>query len=517
MIVQEKTIGDRLEDIALRLDRHPVWMAAILAGVFIALIAPSVGRHLDYDELHTFYIAQAPTWSKLAEEIRTIDLQPPLTFVLVRGSIAVLGPNEIGARLPIIIGSFLGSLGVLAYAARRVGPLWGAAAVGLFWISDVFYINSTARPYGILLGFFGLLLVSWDSARTHGRWRRWAITGVSVGVAGMLASHVFAVLWIAPFWAAELVRSWRERRIDKPLWCALLLPLAVCITYLPLVRNVGHTVFPPALKGSAGLAASFYVLIFLKSWPALLFASLAALAVSAWRGSSKSGRGDQPRAFAFPVHESVLLVALLLPPVILNVLSALRNISFFARYGFPTILITNLLVVLLLAYKARGSRLAGFAAALVILAFAVFLPVFSARTARASQVRLPEPLDRIHPELPLVANSAFTFLEMDHYEKPPLVARLHYLVDEASAMKYSGSNLTEGIGALKAYFPIRSNIESYSDFAAAHHHFLVWGEPGEQQGWLLTKLKAEAAQVDEIGFFDSPYPDSRLYEVRLDP
>ena len=68
---------------------------------------------------------------------------------------------------------------------------------------------------------------------------------------------------------------------------------------------------------------------------------------------------------------------------------------------------------------------------------------------------------------------------------------------------------------MKQHFPIRSNVSAYSDFAVAHRHFLVWGEKGEQQGWLLTKLEAEGANIAEIGVFDSPYPDSRLYEVTL--
>ena len=68
---------------------------------------------------------------------------------------------------------------------------------------------------------------------------------------------------------------------------------------------------------------------------------------------------------------------------------------------------------------------------------------------------------------------------------------------------------------MKQYFPLRANVSPYADFAATHRHFLVWGEPEQQQGWLLTKLKAEGAQVTELGHFDSPYPDSRLYDVVL--
>jgi hypothetical protein len=69
---------------------------------------------------------------------------------------------------------------------------------------------------------------------------------------------------------------------------------------------------------------------------------------------------------------------------------------------------------------------------------------------------------------------------------------------------------------LKKYFPIRGTVSHYSDFAATHRRFLVWGVL-DQSGWLLRKLKTEGAQVTEIGKFDSVYADPQLFEVNLDP
>ena len=66
----------------------------------------------------------------------------------------------------------------------------------------------------------------------------------------MLLSWAFgAPLWVMSFWAAELVRDWKQRRVDWPLWAALVLPMAVCLTYIPLVGNVGQGVFPPGASG----------------------------------------------------------------------------------------------------------------------------------------------------------------------------------------------------------------------------------------------------------------------------
>jgi hypothetical protein len=69
--------------------------------------------------------------------------------------------------------------------------------------------------------------------------------------------------------------------------------------------------------------------------------------------------------------------------------------------------------------------------------------------------------EHVRPDLPFVTNSALTFLEMDRYEDPALVARLYYLVGRESALRYDQSNLTEGLPTLKKYFPIRATVSQY--------------------------------------------------------
>ena len=517
------TSGDRLEKWAWQLDRRSGLIVMLLAVIYVVLIAPSVHRHLWYDELHTFYIAQATSVRQFVDEIRFLDLNPPLSYLLVRASMKVFGATELAARLPSLVGYFVGSMGLFVFVARRVGPLWGAAGVGLFWCNQFFYYAAEARPYGILLGFLGLTLVSWDSVTKAGPARRWALAGVAVGALGMLLSHVYAPLWIMPFWIAELVRSWRQRRIDWPLWDALVLPLAACLTYIPLFQSVAKAVVPWWFQGSPVRAVWFYVEMFLSDWAVLIAASLAAFAIAIWRRQAVAEvSGLQAvKAIGFEAHELTFLVASLLPPLLLNYVSAHRHMAYYDRHAFLTVLTANLLILLIIAYRSRANRLSGLVAAFMILGFTLFfsdqgLGRYSA-SAAAKQTAARKDYDQIQPELPFVANSALTYLQMDHYENPALVARLYYLVDPESSVKYMQSNLTEGVLVMKQYFPLRSNVSSYADFAATHRHFLVWGEIDREQGWLLTKLKAEGAQVTEIGHFDSPYPDSQLYEVRLDP
>jgi len=289
------------------------------------------------------------------------------------------------------------------------------------------------------------------------------------------------------------------------------------MTYFPLIRSLDQGVFPPLAQGSVKRAGWLYLEILFQAAPALAAGSAAAFAVVIWRRASVPA----DKVFGLKAHELAFLLASLLPPAILNAMAILKHMVFYDRHAILTVMTGNLLVLLFIAFEARTNRLAGMAAALVIVGFALFLPGWRlarlATPAEASETATRKDYDRIHPELPIVANSALTYLEMDHYENPALLARLYYLVDSESAIKYMQSNATEGVLVMKQHFPIRANVSRYADFAATHRHFLVWGAIEKQQGWLLTKLKAEGAQVTEIGLFESPYEDSRLYEVTLRP
>ena len=524
MIATESTVGDRLEKWAWKLDRRPGLFVALLAVIYVVLISPSVNRHLWFDELHTFYIAQAPSVREFVDEIRLLDLNPPLSFVIVRGSMDILGRTEFGARFPSIVSYFLGSMALFVFVKRRVGTWWAATGVGLFWCNPYFYMATEARPYGILLGFFGLVLVSWDHVANYeavGPMRRRALAGLGIGVTGMLLTHVYAPLWVMPFWAAELLRSWRKRRIDWPLWALLTIPLVTCLTYLPLIRNVGQAVVPIGGQGSPSKPFWYYVAIFLGVCPALVVAFFTAFGIVVWREPGVRKPGSKPLpSLGFQPAELTFLLAALMPPLMLNALSMYTHGPFYGRHAFLTVLTVNLLVVLFMAHESRANRLSGMVAAVIILGFSMYFLWGLDMNAVAIDPKLPKlgkDFNRIHPELPLVANSILTYLEMDRYENPAVLARLYYLVDSESAVKYAHNNLTEGLPVMKQHFPIRANSSSYGEFVAKHRHFMVLGDIGPQRGWLLVKLKAEGAQVTELGRIETPYPDPKLYEVRLDP
>jgi Dolichyl-phosphate-mannose-protein mannosyltransferase len=509
------TVGDRLEKWAWWVDRRPALMILVLTAVYVVLIHHFAYRHLWFDELHTFYIAQAPSLSRFFEEIRLLDLNPPLQYALVRGSFELFGRSELTTRLPVILIFFIGSMCTFVFMRRRVGALWAAAGVQLSWYTLFFYLATEARPYGILIGCLGITLMSWDFAISGIR-RGWALAGISIGALGMILSHVYAPLWIMPFWASEIVRDWRQRRIDWPVWATLVLPLVACVTYLPLVRSVGSGVFPPQFLGSVEAAAFLYLRILLPDFLPVLIAAAAAFAIAAWRGTKPIADLGAPQLTFF--------TASLLPPALLNALSIYKHIPFYDRYASPAALTISIAILLFVAHESKANRLSGLVTALVFFGFSVLFPVELLHSPFADASQVPQisvsrtPFGRIHPELPMVINNALVFLEIDHYEDDPnVLERLYYLADPEFALEYTKTNVTEGLPVLKRYFPIRANILPYSVFILSHRHFLVWGRIDDELGWLLRKLRADQVAVRELGDFESADYSGKLYEVNLDP
>src|SRR6202171_6516911 len=153
-------------------------------------------RHLDHDELYTFYIAQAPTLRQLLTLTRTVDLHPPLSYLLIRISFAIFGVSSWSCRLPSVLAFFFTVALVFWLVKRVVSPLYGIISILFFWSVPFTYQADEARPYSLLLCFTTLMLLSWYGAieasgsNSTSRDRRFALLTLTVGGFGLLLSHV---------------------------------------------------------------------------------------------------------------------------------------------------------------------------------------------------------------------------------------------------------------------------------------------------------------------------------------
>jgi hypothetical protein len=204
-------------------------------------------------------------------------------------------------------------------------------------------------------------------------------------------------------------------------------------------------------------------------------------------------------------------IVVLLTPAILNLLLMRTGGAFWDRYCITSAFSFYILVAIALGWSTGFRRSSAIAAALVLAAVALFLPY-----EPDSQTPLPKAIGSIRQDLPLVAASGLTFLEMDHYQDSGFQSRLYYLVDRSAAIRYAHSTIFENMPLLTHYFPIRAHVSAYNAFVSEHPHFMVLSRANFLETWILQKLCSDGAQIRLISSLPGPgKEDYQLYEVQL--
>src|SRR5258708_10561729 len=184
--------------------RSWLFFAAICLGCGWGRMHSLITRHLDHDEIFTFYIAQAPTIRQLFKLTHTVDLHPPLSYLLVRVSFAVFGVSSWSCRLPFLL-CYLVAAALLFYLlSRLLSPLYGLIATLFLCSTPYAYLAGEARPYAMLLCFTSLMLVSCRPAvEGEGLRRRWALAGLAAGGFRLVLSHILGAVALSAFLTSE--------------------------------------------------------------------------------------------------------------------------------------------------------------------------------------------------------------------------------------------------------------------------------------------------------------------------
>ncbi len=384
----------------------------------------------------------------------------------------------------------------------------------VFWANPFFYYATEARPYALVIGFLGLTLLCWQRAVRAERSFIFVLL-LALSVTGMMLSHMMALLYIAPFCLAEVVRCYRLRRFDAGIWAALIAPCAIPFIYMRLVARFDTSSFPPVFQASLRkIVEAYYGSLKVEALPLLLAVLLA------WLATSRNLR-DEPGAPRVGAVEIALTAGFLALPAMVNLALMRTHGAYFDRYALPVAFGYGMAIAFFLVSRTDRRDLPPLVASGVLFLFVIAFnlgpglkqSVWAQRGAAAGFSG--KMLDQIRPELPLVAASGLTFLEMDHYEDAATVRRLYYLTDQELAIHYAGATIFEGLATVKSYFPIRGRVVPYQDFVAAHPVFLVLGTPEYPEDWLLRALVAIHANVRYLGYFPVPYKDTQLYQVSV--
>jgi Dolichyl-phosphate-mannose-protein mannosyltransferase len=542
---------------ALFADNHG-WLlfAAICLSCGWGAMNAMVVRHLNHDELFTFYIAQAPSLGELLKISHTVDLQPPLAYLLVRLSFAIFGVSSWACRLPFLVAYFVSSAIVFYFLRRLLSPTYGLIGTLLLWSNPLAYLAREARPYSILLCFTTLMLVSWYLAVAVEGWagRSKALALVMASGFGLLLSHVFGLLVYAAFFVAEVLRFAIRRKADWTLWAMLLVPLCSVVTYLPLLHNHSTILFAKEYHVTPILLLSFYWESIRFLITPLAFIALLAALWPLWRTEVQVTMPVISRATY--ISFGFLLTVISLMPLAIGILLGRMGTAFFNRYGVVWLVPLAIVPALILGYCTGRNRIAGLAAVLMLTVMLVFNTAGKAwlvdqvsnlvppgAAAKALYVVCPPPiipvhypptpryleaelatapfishLDSVAPELPMVANTGLTFVEVDHQETAQVAQRLYMLTDEEAASTIAHDTVFAHYEEVKQAFPvIRGKVEPYQAFIAAHPRFVVLGAYNNPQGWLLRKLDRDGANLRVIGTCTGYSEDCQIYEVSVRP
>lgn len=468
-------------------------------------------RPLWYDELFTFYVSHLPSMSAVWAGLKQgADLNPPLLYAATRAAFRCFGDGPVATRLPAMIGFLVMSVCLFRFVARRSNALYGFVAMLFPWITGAARYAYEARPYGLVMGFSALALVCWQSAceRTH---RRWALAGLTLSLAGALASHCYAFLLFVPLGLGELVRAWRARRTDWPMWLSIGITAPLVLTYLPLMHVTNRIALHNA-KFEPRFASiwEFCVMVLGPAvWPWLIGFAVVLLP------AKREGQIEGTPQVRVPVHEMAAAAGLVAIPLCALLLAFALTHVFETRYGLPAVMGLGILFAFL-AYNRTGNR-----ATAGVLLMGTFLAGFLMNsfwappddTTQSQATRGLDP-DQVEKNVPFVIGNGTLFLQVDHYAKPDLASRLYLLRDPRASVRYTGSDVFDnGYPLMRRWFPIKGRIEDYDRFISQHDRFMVFGPMHDPLDWLIFKLLDDGAQMN----FRGQFGDSLLFEVTPKP
>lgn len=497
---------------------------SVIGGLWLLCAAialhASHGKFLWHDELFTYYMASAPTLRQMMGEVANIDLNPPLSYLLVRASLHLPGSRDVLVRLPSFVAYCVAWTTIFFLVRRFSNAVWGLAAVLLCWNTWSLTYAWEARPYAVLLASAVMLLWFWVKACEPGRpW--WAVLGLLGAGSALFLSHMLAIFAMFAMMVAEAVRSYRRRRIDVPLWLGLAMPCGIFLYYFHISTRYAKNVYPSAALVRPGSIPHFYFDIMDRYATALVAFLVIAMLL---RLGKEADRGEKK----WPqIEEYVAWIGLAAVPAMCLAAFYVRHMPMAERYGIIGTLGFTLCFIYALVRAFRTSPSAGAAACTALV---LFLPVslsrnikLSAPASKAGFVRSGDTIGGLAPsegQLPVVVAHGDTFLDMNDREDPKFMGRIFFLRSRADAIRYAELSLFDDeIGAIDGVFPLHGHVANFYDFTAAHRHFLLIStppsDPANWEGWVMPKLLAQGAEVRLLGRDSGGYLDPWVFDVTM--
>jgi hypothetical protein len=235
--------GNRNEgDRGFQIAGMPLWAVAFLVLTAVIALVTAHYRLIDGDDLLELWCDRVGSLGQLVRIQRTAPLviDPFFYHGLTFAGIRLFGVRPFFLRLPSLLG-FLVMQACLFYFVRRIASARAAVfALAFPVITGGFVYTMQIRPYGVLLGLFGLAMLSWQTAIRREEHRTVALVVLALSIAAAVNSQYYGVLLMLPLCAGEAVRLWEQRRLDVPMLLSMGAGIAGMVFILPFLKGAAE-------------------------------------------------------------------------------------------------------------------------------------------------------------------------------------------------------------------------------------------------------------------------------------
>ena len=212
-----------------------------IAFLLLTLAVSLVWSHFKLmweDEVLELWTDSLPSLAQVIhiQRTATIALEPIVYHILSHAAGCVFGMGAFAIRLPSLLGFLLMQVCMYFFVRRIASERAAIFALAFPALTNALYYSAEGRPYGLLLGWFGLAMVSWQAATRRESQRTLALITLALAVGLALNTHYYSVLLLIPLCGAELFRTLQRRRLDLPVLAAIGAGMACMVFTLPFAK-----------------------------------------------------------------------------------------------------------------------------------------------------------------------------------------------------------------------------------------------------------------------------------------
>ena len=494
----------RLDDFASR------WFNLASTAAFTLLVVVAVWSALQkpfwFDEMITVLLSRLSPqqlWTALSNGT---DSNPPMLHLLVRFLSKFIPSPELACRLPSI-GYFTVLAPLLYWVAK---PYLGrefaiaAAALPLVTFASTYIIEG--RAYASTLAFSATSILLWREA-ISGRRRTISLVGLTLAIALAVSFQYTATLIISALVVGEAVRTVSRRRLDFPVWFAILLGGLPLLFFRPLIAAVKP--YMAAFWSRLTLPSTFTETrrALLQNKGIYLFV-IALITVLLRRDATEESARPKMLIYKMPIYEKAAWFTLLCAPLEGYIQSKFTG-GFTIRYAIPMVLPFALLVAWICSRVSHGSCFV----ALVIVTVSTAVGVKNIRSSVASNPNFFHLFQSsLRAYLPsgekLLIGSPLAFPPMYYYSREPLRSRLAFITDPDLAAQILGENSPDiTIQQLSKFSPMPTY--DYASFVRQHKPFALFLTNADLFSWIKIKLASDSIPIKMLACA----PVGCLYQV----